>query len=98
MPRNNGMALANAASFWVLCAQLDKVSEHEFAAGAQMFMGRPDRWYETHLWRCPAGHVGSMMLKAEGQGDLCMECHAPVRLTFPEDVDGPLNHPALRDS
>lgn len=66
-------------------------------AGARMFLGRPDRWYEKPgpLYRCPNDHVSSTVLRSEVRGDLCLACNENVRMTFPEDVDGPLVHPAL---
>lgn len=56
-----------------------------------LFMSWPDRWWEAHLWRCPNGHVSSTVLRSEALGrDACLACRAPLHLTFPEDVDGPL--------
>lgn len=64
----------------------------EAAAGAEMFLGTPDRWFEPARWRCCNNHVSTAYLKSEAAGaDLCLECYAPVYMTFPEDRDGPLN-------
>ena len=65
-------------------------AEAEKAKGAQMFMGKPDRWYEAYLRRCPNDHVSRMTLKTEVKGDVCLACYEPVLLTFPEDEEGPL--------
>ena len=73
-----------------LRARLQALKDAEQAAGHQMFLGAPDRWYESPRWRCSNDHVSAMYLKAEEKGDLCLECYEPVNLTFPEDKDGPL--------
>jgi hypothetical protein len=52
--------------------------------------GRPTRWWDTGKFRCTNDHVGTNVLKTENEGDRCLTCQAPVFLTFPEDVDGPL--------
>ena len=71
-------------------------AEAEGRAGALMFMGRPDRWWETHHWRCPNDHVSIRVLLSEERGDLCLACREPVVLTFPEDRDGPLDESFTR--
>lgn len=77
-------------------------AEEELRAGAEEFMGLPDRWYEKPgpKWRCPNDHVSTMYLKSEKLGgDVCLAgtengpCLEFVCLTFPEDVDGPLEAP-----
>lgn len=74
-----------------LRALLQRRKDAEERAGAEMFLGAPDRWYETPHWRCPRDHVSRMYLKSEAAGaDLCLKCYEPVALTFPEDRDGPL--------
>jgi len=62
-------------------------SDTEQAQGAEMFMGRPDRWFADPHWLCGNGHVSVRYLKSEQRGDLCLACLRPVRLTFPEDVE-----------
>ena len=56
-------------------------------AGA-LFLELPGRWLASPTWRCANGHVSYRFLKAEMEGDICLECMTPVWLTFPEDVDG----------
>ena len=74
-----------------LGARLQTLKDAEQAAGAEMFLGAPDRWYEKPRWRCPNDHVSTAYLKSEAaRADLCLACYEPVRLTFPEDRDGPL--------
>lgn len=71
-------------------SKLKIIGERE---GGPMFMGRPDRWWEAHTRRCINDHVSRMVLKSEELGrDACLaaSCLAPLSLTFPEDVDGPL--------
>lgn len=73
-----------------LSAQLRAVA---VAEGGELFMDWPDRWWDTHAWRCINGHVSTRVLKSEALGrDACLaeECRAPMCLTFPEDRDGPL--------
>lgn len=40
-----------------LILRQQKRADAERAAGAKMFMGRPDRWYDSPKWRCLKGHV-----------------------------------------
>jgi hypothetical protein len=56
-----------------------------------MFMGKPDRWYETPHWRCENEHVSGRYLITD-RGGMCLAggCGSFVWLTFPEDVEGPL--------
>lgn len=68
------------------------ISENE---GGEMFMGKPDRWYEPPgpKWRCINDHVTSHYLKSEAAGGACClknSCGEFVVLTFPEDKEGPL--------
>lgn len=60
--------------------------EIERMAGAPMFLGVPDRWYDRPTWRCLTGHVSERFLKTD-DGDRCMACGEPVRITFPEDYE-----------
>lgn len=67
--------------------------EYADAEGGPVFMRWPDRWWEVAHWRCVNEHVSTMVLKSEELGrDACLAagCWAPLALTFPEDVDGPL--------
>lgn len=61
----------------------------EEKSGQEMFMGFPDRWFADPHYRCKNDHVSTCILKSESKGNLCLECYANVRLTFPEDRDGP---------
>ena len=70
-----------------LASSLIKIGNKE---GGQMFMGKPDRWWKNPHFRCLNDHVSSLYLKTEYKGAICLECFAPVLLTFPEDNDGPL--------
>jgi len=71
--------------------RLRHIAVEEARAGAAMFMGKPDRWYEDPHWRCENGHVSTMYLKSEAIGcAVCLACFKPVWLTFPEDIEGPL--------
>ncbi len=72
---------------------LRKLANREKDAGAEMFMGWPDRWYVDRKVRCERGHVSRTVLKSEGLGRaacLAGGCGGHVVMTFPEDVDGPL--------
>lgn len=74
-------------------AELDALRDRARAerdAGAPMFIGRPDRWYEAGLRRCENGHVSTRTLSSEALGrDACLAagCMGRVALTFPEDVE-----------
>jgi hypothetical protein len=85
------VTIRSELGFLGICLNL--VSQHESDAGTLMFLGRPDRWSAEPHWRCPNDHVSTTFLKSEERGDLCLACGANVRLTFPEDRDGPLQHP-----
>lgn len=51
-----------------------------------VFMGLPDRWYDTPHWRCQRGHVSTHVLRSEERGcSLCLGCKTRVVLTAPED-------------
>ena len=78
---------------WDLHDRLTVIANHE---GGEMFMGRPDRWYDDVHWRCSNNHVSTYYLKSEGLGaSVCLECYEPIVLTFPEDRDGPLVEPHM---
>ena len=79
--------------------ELMRLANKELAAGAEEFMGLPDRWYEKPgpKWRCRNGHVSTMYLKSERLGgNVCLAgtengpCQEFVHLTVPEDEDGEL--------
>lgn len=82
-----------------LRAQLDLLSTMEATAGEEMFMHRPDRWWQARHWRCVNGHVSTSILKSEAlRRDACLACRAEVMLTFPEDREGrfdPRRHPMV---
>jgi hypothetical protein len=60
--------------------------------GEKMFLEIPDRWleYPGPKFRCKNNHVSSFIIMSEEKGDLCMECHENLFMTFPEDKDGPI--------
>lgn len=83
---------------------LDKYAANEDINGALMLADRPDRWYDDPHWRCVNDHVntnvkegGGYVNKHDGSREfsyqICFDCGLPVRLTFPEDVSGPLAQP-----
>lgn len=80
-----------ALRLWCLMDLDEFVETHavaERSAGTHMFMGIPDRWFDSPRWRCENGHVSTTILKSEGLGhDACLKCRARVRITFPEDVE-----------
>ena len=39
-----------------------RVREH--AAGAKVFLGIPERWYDTPKWRCQNNHISTIYLKS----------------------------------
>lgn len=74
---------------------LDNYAAAEDMAGALMLVERPDRWYDDPHWRCVNGHVSDCPVAGYTPDNvysyqLCPGCKSPVRLTFPEDVSGPL--------
>ena len=60
----------------------------EAAAGAEMFLSIPDRWYDDPTWRCVNGHISKRYLKTD-RGGTCLACGKPVLLTCPEDKEEP---------
>jgi hypothetical protein len=63
----------------------------EISAGAPHFMTIPESWYDGGRWRCPNGHISTMILRCEsGIRDRCLGCHQPVMITFPQDEEGEL--------
>lgn len=78
----------------------DMLDSHALAEemnGALMLVERPDRWYDDPHWRCVNDHVSLAPVQgwttwgqAEWSFQLCPICNTLVRLTFPEDVTGPL--------
>ncbi len=79
-----------------LGAALDAHATHDFLLGVTEFLGRPDTWYQAGKWRCINDHVANKTLPGGGEYegrfrfDLCAECGAPLRLTFPDDISGPM--------
>lgn len=65
-------------------AIIDRARVAERDAGAPMFMGIPERWYDPPHFRCAKGHVSKNFLKAH-DGDRCFACDTFVNITFPED-------------
>lgn len=77
-----------------LATILNAVAGYEVAVdGGTLWFERPERWWETPHWRCVNDHVSTMYLKSEERGAQCLAagCRKPMHLTFPEDVDGPLD-------
>ena len=52
----------------------------------------PERWIADPHWRCTELHVGVHFNRDSRGLRVCavIDCGAPVQLTFPEDVSGPL--------
>lgn len=77
-----------------LATILNAVAGDEVALdGGTLWMERPERWWDNPHWRCVNDHVSTMYLKSEEHGAQCLaaNCRQPMHLTFPEDVDGPLD-------
>jgi hypothetical protein len=80
---------------------LDALADAESLNGIPMFPchphERPMRWFDNAHWRCTNGHVTENTVHGfVGEMycyDLCSQCGVKVRLTFPEDVTGPLAKP-----
>lgn len=79
-----------------LGAAMDAYATHAFLLGSKELLGRPDEWYQAGKWRCLNDHVytktrlGGGVYEGKFRFDLCVECEVPVRLTFPDDITGPL--------
>lgn len=87
------VGVSDGERFLALNDQLVAIARAE---GGEQFLGWPDRWYDKPHWRCINGHVSTMVIKSEAlRRDACPkgQCFAPVHLTFPEDLDGPLQEP-----
>jgi hypothetical protein len=54
------------------------------ASGEQMFMHLPDAWFANPHFMCANGHVSTMILKCEEDGDTCLACYTPVLLGPPD--------------
>lgn len=68
-----------------------KLAVRAEAEPGDKFLAWPDRWWGDPHWRCINDHVSTRVLKDEQLGrSSCLECGAPLTLTFPDDVDGPL--------
>ena len=67
--------------------KIKELRKKEADAGAPMFLGIPERWYDDLTWRCVKGHVSSRYLKSEMHGALCLACMEYVMMTFPEDIE-----------
>ena len=74
-----------------LVAWVTTLRQQEADRGARLFLGIPCRWLAAPWpkYRCANDHVSTCILKSEVEGDLCLVCHEPVVMTFPEDKDGP---------
>lgn len=69
----------------------DREIEAARAAGAEMFLGIPDAWYEPPHWGCENGHVARAYLKSEARGaNLCLACHEPIAIIPPGYTDATL--------
>jgi len=77
-------------AYFATRALIEGYAEKERLVGVEMFMLRPDRWYEYPRWRCSKGHVSTNYLISTELGPVCLDCYEPVSLTFPEDKGGPL--------
>jgi len=68
----------------------DAAAQEEAEGGAEMFLGKPDRWYEPAHYGCTNGHVSRCILTGDA-GDRCLACLAAVILippmTEPEFAD-----------
>lgn len=71
-----------------------KFIDQEEAAGAKLFMGIPERWYEgwdqnkrtNPVFRCLNNHIFTHYLRSEHDGGVCLICNEWFILTFPEDT------------
>lgn len=71
----------NAAEKNPLKQLQDEAIRIEQSAGAKMFMGLPDNWYEPHPeYGCNNGHVSHIYIKSEARGHLCPACQQPVAM------------------
>lgn len=68
--------------------QLQRIT-HEKAQGQPMFMGFPDRWYESPTYLCINLHVSKRYLKSEHRGPVCLACSCfePLFLVPPETTE-----------
>lgn len=62
----------------------DGLAKDAEKSGEQMFLGKPDAWYEKPHFGCCNGHVSHSVLKSECYGgDMCMACGEWVILIPP---------------
>ena len=69
--------------------QLDAVAEVELGDRRRTV---PARWIRDPTWRCTNLHVSKRFERDWHERRVCAldQCTSPVRLTFPEDMSGPL--------
>jgi len=66
------------------------IVEADAKENGERFLGTPERWLEKPTYRCENGHVSKMVLRSEKLNrPACLECQAPIWLTFPEDKEAP---------
>lgn len=59
----------------------DRAIKAKQDAGAEMFLGIPDDWYEPcPEYGCENGHVSRRYLKSEERGCLCLACQLPIAM------------------
>jgi len=60
----------------------DSLAREAKLRGEEMFMGKPDAWYDDLHWFCPNGHVSGRFLSGD-RGDRCLACLEPVLMGPP---------------
>ena len=84
-----GSDRANRMADRALRGQLDAVAEVELGDRRRAV---PARWIQDPTWRCTNLHVSKRYERDWHERRVCSfeQCASPVRLTFPEDLSGPL--------
>jgi hypothetical protein len=86
-----------------LVRAIEKIQRWEVSHGGSTYRGIPNRWLTSTAYRskgrCPNTHVRPKSADLPGGGftvyNRCPACGECFVITFPEDKDGPLEHPAL---
>ena len=84
-----GSDRANRIADRALQGQLDAVAEVELGDRRRAV---PARWIQDPTWRCTNLHVSKRYKRDWHERRVCSfdQCASTVRLTFPEDLSGPL--------
>lgn len=80
--------MSSKAKYKILKDKLRYIAEQNEDL-SQLRLDWPARWWHDPTWRCCNDHV--IKRQFEENYNICRICFEPFCITFPEDVEGPLN-------